>query len=125
MPPVAVLEIEAAQRVHDHFTVVHGPSSLRADVYLAGDDPLHAWGLAGRRQLVVDGVALALAPPEYVIVRKLEYAAQGAGDRHLRDIRRMLERAVVPIDRRAAEARCVGAGLRDAWERAQGWTEPT
>jgi hypothetical protein len=123
VPPVEVLEIEAARRVHGHFNVIHGPSSLRADVYLAGDDPLHAWGLAGRRHLVVDGVALALAPPEYVIVRKLEYAAQGGGDRHLRDIRRMLERALVPIDRAAVEARCSG-GMHDAWQRAQRWAEP-
>jgi hypothetical protein len=74
---------------------------------------------------VVDGVALALAPPEYVIVRKLEYAARGGGDRHLRDIRRMLERAVVPIDRGAVELRCVGSGMRLAWERAREWTEPS
>lgn len=125
MPPVEVLEIEVARRVRGHFDVVHGPSSLRGDVYLAGDDPLHAWGLAGRRHLVVDGAALALAPPGYVIVRKRQYAAQGGGDRYLGDIRRMLERAVVPIERGAVEARCAGAGVRDAWARAQGWTEPT
>jgi len=31
-----------------------------------------------------------LAPPEYVIVRKLEYFREGGSDKHLRDIRGML-----------------------------------
>ena len=98
VPPTEVLEIEAARRTHGHLIVIHGPTSLRADVYIAGDDPLHAWGLARRRTLRVGELDVSLAPPEYVIVRKLEYAAQGGGDRHLRDIGRMLERRLTVID---------------------------
>ena len=33
---------------------------------------------------------MALAPAEYVIVRKLEYYREGGSEKHLRDIRSML-----------------------------------
>lgn len=115
VPPVEVLEIEAARRTHGHFNVIHGPTSLRADVYLAGDDPLHAWGLARRRTLRIGELDVSIAPPEYVIVRKLEYAAQGGGDRHLRDIRRMLDRRLAPIDDNAIDEFAAARGLRELW----------
>lgn len=124
VPPVEVLEIEAARRIYGHFNVVHGPSSLRADVYLAGDDPLHAWGLGRRREIRVGNAVVTIAPPEYVIVRKLQYAAMGGGDRHLRDIRRMLERSLVPIDREEVTHHARVLGVSDAWRTAAEWSEP-
>ena len=120
VPPVEVLEIEASRRTHGHFNVIHGPTSLRADVYIAGDDPLHAWGLARRRSLRVGEQDVSIAPPEYVIVRKLEYASQGGGDRHLRDIRRMLERRVAPIDLNVVREFATARGLASLWVDVQG-----
>lgn len=116
VPPVEVLEIEAARRTHGHFNVIHGLTSLRADIYIAGDDPLHAWGLARRRVLRVGALEISLAPPEYVIVRKLEYAAQGGGDRHLRDISRMLERQIIPIDQAAITEFASARGVLARWQ---------
>lgn len=123
VPPIEVLEIEAARAMHGHFNVIHSPTSLRADVYIAGEDPLHAWGLAARRTITVGARSVAIAPAEYVIVRKLQYATAGGGDRHLRDIKRILERALLPIDHHQIETRAVTLGLLDAWERAQHWSD--
>jgi hypothetical protein len=123
VPPIEVLEIEAARAMHGHFNVIHSPTSLRADVYIAGEDPLHAWGLAARRTITVGARPVAIAPAEYVIVRKLQYATAGGGDRHLRDIKRILERALLPIDHHQIETRAVALGLLDAWVRAQHWSE--
>ncbi|MDZ7630277.1 MAG: hypothetical protein U5K74_02670 [Gemmatimonadaceae bacterium] len=120
VPPVEVLQVEAARRTHGHFNVIHALTSLRADVYIAGDDPLHAWGLERRRTLVVGELEVSIAPAEYVIIRKLEYAAQGGGDRHLRDIRRILERAVVPIDRGVIQQFAADRGLTSIWAALQG-----
>ena len=120
VPPLEVLEIEAARRTRGHFNVIHGPTSLRADVYIAGDDPLHTWGLARRKTLRVGEQDVSLAPPEYVIVRKLEYSAQGGGDRHLRDIARMLERNVTPINRDIVHAFAYARGLVPLWVAVQG-----
>lgn len=120
VPPVDVLEIEAARRTHGHFNVIHGPTSLRADVYIAGSDPLHAWGLARRKTLRVGDLDVSLAPPEYVIVRKLEYASQGGGERHLRDIGNMLERRVAPIDDDVVREFASARGLLSLWMEARG-----
>jgi hypothetical protein len=115
VPPTEVLELEAARRTNGHFTVIHGVSSLRADVYIAGDDPLHAWGLARRRTVRVGALDVSIAPPEYVIVRKLEYAAQGGGERHLRDIAKMLERRVTLIDATIIAEFAAARGLQAQW----------
>jgi hypothetical protein len=90
----------------------------------AGADPLHAWGLAHRRELPVVDLTVAIAPPEYVIARKLRYARAGGGDRHLRDVHRMLERAIVPIDRDVIAAFADDLGVRLLWERVPEWSEP-
>lgn len=120
VPPLEVLEIEAARRTHGRFNVIHGASSLRADVYIAGDDPLHAWGLARRRVLRIGEYDVSVAPPEYVIVGKLKYSAQGGGERHLRDIARMLERNVAPINRDVVHEFALARGSRPLWDAVQG-----
>jgi hypothetical protein len=53
--------------------VIHRDTALRADVYVSGDDPLHAWALGNRVRIPVEGAEIWMAPIEYVILRKLEY----------------------------------------------------
>ena len=43
-PPADVLAVEIARPLHGHVNVLHTPSALKADVYLAGVDPLAAQG---------------------------------------------------------------------------------
>jgi len=43
--------------------------------------------------------SITLAPPEYVIVRKLEYYREGGSEKHLRDIRAMLAVSGELLDR--------------------------
>ena len=38
----------------------------------------------------IDGDKVVFAPPEYVIVRKLQFFREGGSGKHLRDISRML-----------------------------------
>jgi hypothetical protein len=71
--------------------LIHRETALRADVYLAGDDPLHAWALQHRRRIQAEDTGLWVAPIEYVIRRKLEYFLLSGSDRHLRDVAMMLQ----------------------------------
>lgn len=89
-PPADVLAVEMARPLHGHVNVLHTPSALKADVYLAGDDPLHAWALPLRRRFVVGGHEIWVAPPEYVILRKLLFFQEGGSSKHLRDVRGLL-----------------------------------
>lgn len=45
-PPVDVIAVEAAREQRGHFNIIHHKTAFKADVYLSGRDPLHAWGLA-------------------------------------------------------------------------------
>ena len=86
LPPLETMEQERRRTRFGHFNIIHHETALRADVYLAGDDPLHAWAFDRRRAEAMAGGVVWFAPVEYVIVRKLEYYRQSGSDRHLRDI---------------------------------------
>lgn len=62
-PPTEVIAVEVAREQRGHFNIIHHETGFKADVYLSGRDPLHAWGLARARQLEVEGQVLVVAPP--------------------------------------------------------------
>jgi hypothetical protein len=72
---------------------------LKADVWLAGRVPLHEWAFRHAREYTIGGLRVRLAPPEYVIVRKLEFYREGGGEKHLRDIRSILAVSGDQLDR--------------------------
>ena len=91
-PPAEIIRIEAHRRLRGHFNIIHHATGFKADVYLRGSDPLHAWGLDHRRHIEIDSThGIWLAPPEYVILRKLEYFKEGKSEKHRDDIRGILE----------------------------------
>ncbi len=96
---------------------VYGEPRLTADIAVAGRDPLHAWALRHRRRIDLEGGGAWIAPPEYVIVRKLEYLREGSQDKHIRDIRFML--AVTPVDRAFLDGEIARLGLQEQWSRCQ------
>jgi len=79
---------------------------------------LHAWALSNRRRIRLDSGPAWIAPPEYVILRKLEFFREGEQDKHLRDVRFML--AASDIDCAFVTARAARLGLTPEWQRCQG-----
>ena len=100
-PPRNVMQIEAARDQRGHFNLIHHDTGFKADIYLGGRDELHTWGLAHAVEADLDGDTVRFAPPEYVIVRKLQFYREGGSEKHLRDISRML------------------LGLGDSWSRTK------
>ena len=90
-PPREVIAVEAERASRGQCNIIHTPTGFKADCYPLGNDPLHRWAMARRRRVEMFGEVVMLAPPEYVIVRKLEYFKEGGSDKHLRDIRGMLD----------------------------------
>ncbi len=119
VPPLDTLREEASRRRHGHFNIIHRESALRADVYVRDSDPLHAWAFDRRRSLELDQGSIALAPPEYVIVRKLEYYRDSGSDRHLRDIAMMLRLSTDLIDQREVERWVAKLELGAEWREAE------
>lgn len=118
LPPVEIILVEAGREQRGHFNIIHHETGFKADVYLAGSDPLHAWALARARRLEVDGEPLMVAPPEYVIVRKLEYFREGGSEKHLRDIRSMLATSPGLIQAGNIDPLIAERGLQEVWRRA-------
>jgi hypothetical protein len=98
LPPEEVIRAEVARPQRGHFNIIHSATSFKADVYPTGRDELNAWAFRNKRSVPFQGETLVLAPPEYVIVRKLEYYREGGSDKHLRDIRGMLQVSGEQID---------------------------
>lgn len=114
-PPVEVIAEEAARDAYGHFNVLHLETDARADVYLAGLDPLARRGLDAARRVTLAGFTVPLAPPEYVILHKLRFRQQGASERHLRDIRAMLRVLGDSVDTGQLRADAAAMGLEVEW----------
>lgn len=97
VPPVDVIIEESARG--GHFNIIDRDTGLRADIYLAGNDPLHAWAFERRRRVPLEGWAIWVAPIEYVVLRKLQYYRDSGSDRHLRDVAMMLHISGDAVDR--------------------------
>lgn len=119
IPPEESLRTEAGREQQGHFNLHHLDTLLRADVYLAGRDPLQAWGLGRRRRHRLGGTAGWVAPPEYVILQKLIYRRAGGSERHLRDIAWMLRVSAELIDLPLLEAKVREQGVDREWEVAR------
>jgi hypothetical protein len=117
VPPDETLRLEVARDSRGAFNLIHHASQFKADIYLAGRDPLHAWALKHRRRISLGESGAWIAPPEYVILRKLEYLREGGQDKHVRDIRFML--AASAVDRAFVESEVARLGVQAQWRECQ------
>jgi hypothetical protein len=108
-----------AREIKGHFNVIHVESGLKADFYTANRDEFHAWAFRHIREYNVSGLAVRLAPPEYVIVRKLEYFREGGSEKHVRDIRSMLAVSGDQFDHAALEEWVDRRGVRQEWAKVR------
>lgn len=115
VPPREVIEAETRRAAGGHFNLIHHATALKADVYPAGADPLHAWAMARRVRHDVGGVPVWVAPMEYVILRKLGWHREGGSSKHLDDIRAMLRVSGAGLDRAALDDWLARLGLADVW----------
>lgn len=112
-PPAEVLAVEIARPLHGHVNILHSPSALKADVYLAGEDPLHRWALDRRRRFDVGGREVWVAPPEYVILRKLLFFREGGSSKHVRDVRALIAAQGETLDYATLERFAEERGVAD------------
>ncbi|PKN64809.1 MAG: hypothetical protein CVU57_13430 [Deltaproteobacteria bacterium HGW-Deltaproteobacteria-15] len=118
-PPREILEQEARRALRGHFNVIHHASGFKADFYLKGRDELHRWAMAERRRIDFEGLSIWVAPPEYVILRKLEYYREGGSEKHLRDIAGIMDLSPEQIDMESLRKKIAEYGLEKEWEEVQ------
>jgi hypothetical protein len=115
VPPDAVITQEMSRDRRGHFNLIHADSGLKADFYTAGRDELHFWAYSHARTYPIGATTITLAPPEYVILRKLEFHREGGSEKHLRDIRAMLAISGEELDRAALFDWLTRLGLEQEW----------
>lgn len=115
VPPESVIRAEQARQQRGHFNLIHHETGYKADIYLAGADPLHAWALPLRRRLRWSAdLELMVAPPEYVVLRKLEFFREGGSAKHPLDIRSIQE--TTGLNEAAMEPWLARMNLADLWQ---------
>lgn len=118
-PPIEIMCAEQARHLRGHFNIIHHDSGYKADVYLLGRDTLHAWAFARRRRIAVGTSELSVAPPEYVIVRKLEFFREGGSTKHLDDIVGVLAVSGDALDYGEIERLANERGLEAQWSQVR------
>lgn len=91
IPPREVMEQEVARDCAGHFNIIHGESGLKADIYPSSKDRNFGWAWRNKRLESIEDCEFHVSPPEYIILWKLEYFRYGGSDKHLKDIRSILD----------------------------------
>ena len=90
LPPTEVIKVEKNRSIRGHFNIIHYDSAFKADIYFTGKEQLLLWGMRNRKKWNAGETEFWIAPPEYVIIKKLHYWEEGHHEKHLDDIRAML-----------------------------------
>jgi hypothetical protein len=120
LPPVETIAAEVRREQRGHFNIIHLETGFKADCYTTGREELHVWAFRLRRPVQFAGETVMLAPPEYVIIRKLEYYREGGSEKHLRDIRSMLAVSGEQMDRPTLDEWIQRRGLQTEWRLVSG-----
>jgi hypothetical protein len=118
VPLSEVIASEMARPGKGQFNVIHTNTGFKADFYIAGRDDLDVMAFGDSRKMDYQGERVIVAPPEYVILRKLEYYREGGSDKHLRDIRAMLAVSGEIINRAELNGWIERRQLQAEWKKA-------
>lgn len=117
-PPEEAIREALAQGDKGHMNIIDQATGFKIDLYPFGNDPLVAWGLERRKLLeMLPGEKIWVAPPEYVILKKLVYYQEGGSDKHLEDIRAMLEVSSKEMDQKEIQKWIADLKLENAWKK--------
>ncbi len=110
--------ILVAIRQRDHFNIIHMPSGSKIDFYQLKDDNLSQQMFKNRRQESFREDKMAsFSRPEDVIINKLIFYKEGQSEKHLRDIRGMLQISGDQLDLAYIDKKTKELNLYPSWEK--------
>jgi len=116
-PPLEVIQLENKRPQRGHFNLIHHDSGFKADIYTMGQDPLHLWGFPKRQKMDFAGSHIWVAPPEYVILKKLMFYREGKSEKHLNDIQAILKNCKDKINLTELNQKIEKNHLNSFWEK--------
>ena len=115
-PPEEIIRTELRREVRGHLNLIHHETAFKADIYFAGEEELQLWALQNKQQIDFFGITISVAPPEYVIIKKLEFYKEGKAQKHLIDIRGILANSNEIINYALLNDMINRMGLNDVWD---------
>ncbi len=114
-PPREVIKVELRRSLRGHINLIHHETGFKADIYFVENDEFITWAFKHRQIFTLFNSTISLAPPEYVIVKKLEFYKEGNAQKHLTDINGMLLNSKNIIDFEFLNKIIIVKGLNDLW----------
>ena len=115
-PPEEIIHTELKRDLYGHFNLIHHETGFKADIYFAGKEELLKWAFNNKQQIEFSGITVPVAPPEYVIIKKLEYYKEGKAEKHLTDIQGILSNSKELINFDFLKTKIFERGLTGIWE---------
>lgn len=116
-PPAEVIRAETVQR--GQFNLIQHATGLKIDLVIRKHRDFALEEFLRRRKVeVMPGVAVFLASPEDVILKKLDFYREGGSAKHLTDIRGIL--ANTEVDRAYLDRWIDALNLRKPWAEVEG-----
>jgi predicted nucleotidyltransferase component of viral defense system len=116
LPPKEIILNEIARESRGHFNIIHHETGFKADIYLSGNEEFQKWALENTIQIDFYGSKLPIAPLEYVIIKKLIFYREGKAQKHLNDIKAILEQSKDLIDFKILKKCLKQFELNDEWD---------
>jgi len=109
-----------AVRSRFQFNIIHPASGLKIDVMVSKMDEFDISRFERIRRLrALEGRDANFASPEDVILKKMEYFAEGGSEKHLRDISGMIKISADMIDFLYISQWAAKLGLENIWREIQ------
>ena len=114
--------VVSAVQSKGQFNLIHPASGLKVDFMVFAATEFNQSRMSRGRELpALEDRSVRFASPEDVILMKLKYFKEGGSQKHLRDIRGVLEVQGIRIDRQYITDWSRRLGVLDEWNEAQQW----
>jgi len=117
IPTIEIIKNEALRSERGHFNIIHNKSGFKADIFLLGNDKFQKWALENRKEIPFQNTILYIAPPEYVIIKKLEFFKEGGAQKHITDIKNILANSGEIINFDIVEKYASQRGVTENWNK--------
>lgn len=114
-PPVEVLKTEILRVNRGHCNIIHLKTGFKADIYFCGRNQFEKWAVLNSKSFQINNTLISVAPPEYVIVKKLEFYKEGHSQKHLEDIKAIIFNSHDIINFSMLEEYILEFGLKQEW----------
>jgi hypothetical protein len=115
-PPKEVIKVELRRNLRGHLNLIHHETGFKADIYFVEKEELQIWAFKNRQTIKIYNSTISLAPPEYVIVKKLEFYEEGKDQKHLNDINGILSNSRDIINFKFLNKIILEKGLDKLWQ---------